>query len=316
MIKISDALLDEIRGLLRCITTGTSLSGEAKGKAEVVLSLLSGEKLVDFGGGIFFAEGVVAQERYKKSQEEINKVIRKINESIETTSAGWPHFEEEQEARQPNIGYIASQVSLLIGEVEKLKNGKASQRDFAQLWGKVERLKENRATRREFREFKHGTEMQIERLKHVISTLEDKVGGRCYATINAETPNRACEKCGSKDLRMVWIGKETIMPNMAPAGREYMLFTCNVCAYSWEGPYAPDQLSEEQLKRGRDKLDCALGRKTKIHSGLLGIRTLRTPGVVAMTDEELHRELDNEIITIKLYRKELLGGGFFKIGDV
>jgi hypothetical protein len=91
-----------------------------------------------------------------------------------------------------------------------------------------------------------------------------------------------CEKCGSNDFRMVWIGKETIMPNMAPAGREYKLRTCNACGYSWEEPYEDKkaetcetcrfwQRSSIMISGVCEKQSNGLGRTFTVESGSCGL---------------------------------------------
>ena len=66
--------------------------------------------------------------------------------------------------------------------LEKIENLNSISRDeFREFRHPVESenlyLKMNSASRDELSKFKHDTEMQIERMKHVISTLEDKVNG-------------------------------------------------------------------------------------------------------------------------------------------
>jgi len=77
---------------------------------------------------------------------------------------------------------ILDEVEIEINVRKKAASGgscaeqpKASQNDYLYLLEKIENLKDNRVPRREFEQYKHDTEMQIERLKHVVSTLEGKV---------------------------------------------------------------------------------------------------------------------------------------------
>ena len=186
MIQLSDAMFGEIMGLLRCITTGTSLSGESKGKADVVLSLLSKEKdgLVDLGGGIYAAGSETrdeslaekygaTQEQVGKYREELAKAMNEINDNLRTSSL--------LTGMSASIGESSSREHSYDGEDEYhyTEEPKASQNDYLYMLEKIEKLN---ARLDALETDKNGLNGMLERINERVIKLEDKVGGRCCAT--------------------------------------------------------------------------------------------------------------------------------------
>ena len=123
-----------------------------------------------------------AQKQLAEYQGELARQINEINENIWKSSPF--------SAMGASVGESTSRSEDDLHSYEYEGSGrepKASQRDFEHLTRSFSDLKNDSITRLDFLTFQHEVEMQIERMKHVISTLEDKMGGRCYPTIHANS---------------------------------------------------------------------------------------------------------------------------------
>jgi hypothetical protein len=125
-----------------------------------------------------------ALEQFEKYREELARAMDEINENIRTSSL--------LDGMGASIGESTSRSEYVSHSYAHDGGGcssepKASQNDLEHLARSFSELKNDSITRLDFLTFRHEVEMQIERLKHVVSTLEDKVGGRCYATIHANS---------------------------------------------------------------------------------------------------------------------------------
>ncbi|HAR45811.1 MAG TPA: hypothetical protein DCS05_06460 [Nitrospiraceae bacterium] len=122
-----------------------------------------------------------AQKQLAEYQGELARQINEINENIWKSSPfsamGASVGESTSRTEDFSHGY----------EYHHAEETKVSQRDFDHLLRTVNDLEKNSTTNLQFQQFRHDMEMQIERMKHVISTLEDKMGGRCYPTIHANS---------------------------------------------------------------------------------------------------------------------------------